>query len=146
MSHAKNVSLALDARLKTIKKVNGFLTDAGTRVFRGKRRLAEDEIPASVIVEAEDTILDRMRVKVKLNQQYLLEAHDVCDPDHPNDKAHELLADLKKAVFGDDLTLGGLCRQILYEGRFIGTREDGVALVFARIVVTVEYAEDLANP
>ena len=69
-------------------------------------------------------------------------------PAQPNDKAHLLLADLKKCIFGVDPTTYGLVRpsDLEYVGRSIGVREDGSTYVAASITIRISYVENLANP
>jgi len=151
MSKASDIAAELAARLATITKANGYNTDIGLHVFRGKRRLDEEHhLPCVVLVEGNDTPADDSGTNASLNQRYLFEAHDACDPDHPNDKAHLIIADLKRAIFSGEpkhgLRLNGKAKQVAYKGRTIGAREDGAAIVFAGIHIDVLYTEDLANP
>lgn len=146
MSLAKAISIELTGRLAAIRLTGGTLTDAGARVFRGKRRLDDTNIPCCVIVEGEDSVADQGGKSVKLRQRYIVEAHDHCDPDHPNDKAHDLLVDLKRAVFTGDKTMGRKILSIEYVGRTIGAREDGVGITFAALLFDVVYAENLTEP
>ncbi len=143
----RQVAAALAARLATITTANGFITDIGTKVFRGKKALEESDAPCVVLVEGNDHPKEQTRKGLHLTQTYFFEAHDVCDPDHPNDKAHDMLEDLMRVVFSDDATafsaLGGLVKSMQYKGRTIGTREDGAAVVFAGIQIDVEYAQAL---
>jgi hypothetical protein len=103
-----------------------------------------------VLVEGNDSPSDSTRTSVANVQRYVLEGHDACDPDHPNDKAHDILADLKRAIFGDmqraGQVLGGLAKAVRYKGRSIGPREDGAAVVAAGISIDVEFVEDLTQP
>lgn len=147
MSKAKDIGTALSARVAEISVANGYLTDSGARVFRGKRRLAETDVPCTTLVEGSDAVVDQTLKLVKLNQRYIFEGHGPCDADNPNDMAHDILADLKRAIFaGADRTLGGLVLKIEYVGRTIGAREDGVDLVFASVEVDVVYTESLQEP
>lgn len=146
MSSASDIALALSARAATITIANGFATDIGARVFRGKRRLAEEDTPCVVLFEGADRIDDRSTKHVKVSQRYSLEGHDACDPDNPNDRAHEMIADMKRAIFSGDRTLGRTVKGIEYAGRTIGTREDGISLVFATIEFDVVFSEDITAP
>lgn len=76
----------------------------------------------------------------------MLIAYDACHPDHPNDKAHLLIKDLKRAIFADGVTLGGNVLRVEYRGRDIGPRGDGVEIVCASVEIAVKFVEDLANP
>lgn len=83
---------------------------------------------------------------MKVEQSYVIDSFDVCDPDNPNDKAHAMIRDVKKALFKDGRTLGGVVVALNYKGRDMGARPDGVAMVQSRVMISVEFAEDLANP
>lgn len=154
MSTASTLAGAIATQLAQITKANGYATDIGTKVLRGRRRLDESHLPCTVIIESDDRVTSEARSvprpgertkAVKLAQRYTLEGHLPCDADHPNDAAHDAIADLKKAVFSE-LTLGGLVRDISYIGRVISAREDGIEVVSGAIVIELEYTEDLANP
>ena len=78
-----------------------------------------------------------------------------CDPDNPNDMAHQIISDIKKAVFSNtdatrvDTTMGtvsfgGRVKSVHYRGRDIGPRTDGVPIVFAVVHIDVVYVEQLS--
>lgn len=143
---ASRIAAEIATRLAGITKAAGYATDIGRTVFRGRRLIPEDAPPCVTIVEADDTPREQQAQHVKLDQTYILEAHGPCDIDNPNDAAHEMIGDLKRAVFSGDRTFGRTVRTLAYRGRTIGPRPDGQAIVAANIVVAVEYAEDLSNP
>jgi hypothetical protein len=148
MSTASTLEENLAARVATISVANGYLTDIGARVFRGKLKLDPSEFPCTVAVAGDNNVMDGKRRQVKVSQRYIFEGHDVCDPDQPNAKAHQIIADLKKAFFAGDLTFGGIMRpdDLQYVGSTIGTREDGANLVAASIEVDCIFVEELDNP
>jgi hypothetical protein len=76
----------------------------------------------------------------------LVDGFDACDPDNPNTKAHAMIRDIKRVIFLGGTTLGGKVRSVHYTGRDIGPRADGVSLVQVRVMIDVEYVEDLTNP
>ncbi|MGH7461960.1 MAG: hypothetical protein ACREMA_13175 [Longimicrobiales bacterium] len=151
MSKADDIARVLSARLERITKANGFATDIGLRVYRGRRSLdAETDVPCVVLAEGNDTPQDDSLTLVSISQRYVCEAHVPCDPDHPNDAAHQIIADLKRAIFGGEpkhgMRLDGHAKQLHYKGRAIGPREDGGETVSAGIHIDVLYVEDLTNP
>lgn len=156
MSRASGIALAIQERLAEITIANGYLTDIGNQVFRGKIKIDESDVPCVVLDEGGDKLKGdaapsnmpgTMKLKpVQLLQRYHVSGHMHCDPDHPNDTAHLMLADLKKAVFSGDRTLSGVVRNISYIGRDIGRREDGLALVAAVVAFDCEFTEDLTAP
>jgi hypothetical protein len=152
MSKAKQLAQALSDRLATISVANGYLTDIGTTVMRGKLDFDEKELPCIVIVEGDDEVLDERDTDARVNIPFQIEGHDIGDPTNPNDKIHDILADLKRAIFGTDTTFGGLIRAsrgtpgLHYRGRIIYKRDAGTANVAAGIRIDCEITENLANP
>ena len=145
----ENVSRAIETRLAAINAANGFETDVGLRVLRGKRALNEEDLPCVVIVEGPESIDQQRGTLMTLGARYLLEAHDHCDPTHPNDRGHALVRDLKRAVFSGErmrgLGLDGLALSVSYRGKVIG-HEAGTSLVYASVAVEVQFTEDIAKP
>lgn len=148
---AADVAAEISDRLSTIRTANGFETEIGTNVFRGKRKLpAEDEIPLCILIEGDDRVDDdagRQRTAlIKVTQSYVIDGFGPCDPNNPNDAAHAMLRDIKKVLFKDGRTFGGTVAEVTYRGRDIGPRADGIAIVQCRVLIEVSFAEDLANP
>jgi hypothetical protein len=117
--------------------------------MRGKRSLPEDDKPPCiVIIEGNDDPVETPgRIPSCLTiLPFLIDAFDACDPDNPNDAAHAMIRDIKRAIFRDGTTLGGKVRSVKYTGRDIGPRPDGAALVQARVTLEIGFAEDLQNP
>ncbi|WP_316150055.1 hypothetical protein [Cupriavidus sp. BIC8F] len=151
MTKASDIALELYNRLTQITVANGFHTDIGAKVYRGKRALdAETDVPCVVLVEGNDTPQDDALTAVSISQRYMMEAHTACDPNNPNDAAHLLIADMKRAIFTGEpkhgMRLNGKAKGMTYKGRVIGPREDGAETVFAGIHIDVLYVEDLTNP
>lgn len=142
---AQDIALWLTARAALVRTAGGYNTEVGRMVYRGRRRLDDDSPPCVVLAELEDVVTEQtQKGRVHLQQVYALEAHDVCDPDNPNDKCLEIVQDLKRAIFGAP-TLPEHVRKIHYRGRTIGPRDEGNSLCFASIRIAVEYTEDLAT-
>lgn len=146
MSTASTLATAISNRLKEITIANGYATDIGLRSFRGRRSLTENHMPCSVLVEGDDMPTSQALKGVVIRQTYAIEGHDACDANNPNDKAHLILGDIKRCIFGGDTEFGGLVKQVFYKGRNIQPREDGQAVVSASIVIEVQFVEDLTNP
>lgn len=146
---AGDIAAEIAGRLARIRIIGGFETDIGRDVKRGRRKLPADDAPPCVVMfEGDDTPTDRPgRIPLVLVQQaYVFDAFDKCDPDNPNDQAHKLIRDMKRVIFAGDATLGGMVSKVMYLGRDIGPRPDGVALVQARVMIAVEFVEDLTTP
>lgn len=146
---AGDIAIDLHTRLSSIRTTNGFETEIGRDVMRGRRKMPGDDAPPCIVMlEGDDSPTDRPgRIPMVLvRQSYVIDGFDKCDPDHPNDQAHRMIRDIKRAIFAGDATLGGKVSRVMYMGRDIGPRPDGVALVQARVMIDVEYVEDLTNP
>ena len=146
---AGDIAAEIASRMARIRIAGGFETDIGRDVKRGRRKIPADDAPPCVVMfEGDDDPKDRPgRIPLVLVQQaYVLDAFDKCDPDNPNDQAHKMIRDLKRVIFAGDATLGGKVSRVMYIGRDIGPRPDGAALVQARVMIVVEYVEDLTNP
>ena len=143
---------AIETRIKGITVANGYETDVGLKVMCGRRKLpADDELPCTQIVEGPDEpgaeAGGQRSAMVRSEQVYVIDSFDTCDPDNPNRKAHQIIRDLKKAIFGGgNRTLDGLVPDIEYLGKDIGPRPDGAATVQARIAFKVSFVEDLSKP
>lgn len=151
LSTAAAIAATLATRAAGITKVAGYETDIGLKVFRGKRKVDDNEVGTGCVslIEGVDKVAGELggRVaQVHLNQRYGLVAYIPCDPDNPNDAAHAAIRDLKRAVFAGNATLDGAVRKVAYRGRDIGPRMDGVAIVVAVVEIAVEYVESLSAP
>lgn len=143
------VAAELKRRLQTIRLTNECETDIGRDVMMGRRKMpGDDQPPCMVVLEGQDDVKDQpgKLPAVLLVQQYVLDAFDACDPDNPNDKANAMIRDIKRAVFAGGSTWDGNVKMVRYLGRDIGPRPDGVALVQARVMISVEFVEQLTSP
>lgn len=148
-TRASDVAAEVATRLASIRLTNSAETDIGRDVMRGRRSLPEDDKPPCVVVtEGNDDPRDTPgRIpSCQTLLPFVIDAFDVCDPNNPNDKAHAMIRDIKRALFKDGTTLGGKVRSVKYTGRDIGPRPDGAAMVQARVTVEIEFVEDLQNP
>lgn len=149
LNTAESVANEIKARITAIRTANGSETEIGRDVMMGRRKIpGDDRPPCAIVLEGADDPLDHPgRIPSALIQQsYFIDGFDECDPDNPNTKAHAMIRDIKRAIFAGDSTLGGKVREVKYLGRDIGPRPDGVALVQVRVIIGVEYVENLTNP
>ncbi|MFA9287997.1 hypothetical protein ACCQ08_24685 [Comamonas sp. SY3] len=156
-TRARDVAQHINDLLAGISVANGYETDIGLKVYRGKRRIDDDAVPCAVLIEGEDNpTSDQGPASQKVTQSYVLGGYTTCDPDNPNDAAHKIIADIKKAIFTvvnpskvdrhrGTHTFGGLVKNVTYRGRDIGPRADSVAIVFAVVHIDVEFVEQLTE-
>lgn len=147
-SKASDIAALVAARAAEITIANGYNTDIGDRVFRGRMSLNVKDLPCVVMVEDSDLVEETKGTKIRVTQRYILEGHANCDPLNPNDTAHLILKDLKRAIFAGDLSFGGALRpnDLAYAGRSIAAREDGTSICAASIEIDISYVEDLSDP
>ena len=149
---ASDIAGHLSGLLSEIKTVDGYNTDIGLSVYRGRRKIDDDMVPCSVLIEGDDSPGENTgREEIKITQSYVLGGYVTCNPDQPNDAAHLVIKDIKKALFrkrtltNGSLNFDGRVRSVKYRGRDIGPRADGKAVVFAVVFIDVEFAETLAD-
>lgn len=153
-NQAREIALHINNLLSGITKANGYETDIGLAVLRGKRKIDDSQVPCAVLIEGEDRPTSTQGpASQKITQSYVLGGYAECNPDHPNDRAHEIISDIKRAIFSapatrteqlrGTTTFGGKVINVTYRGRDIGPRADGVPIVFAVVHIDVEYIEQL---
>lgn len=155
MSTAKEIGTALAANLATILSTNGYKTDMGLRVYKGRRSLDDSLIPCVVLAELPDQVADAVQhgTQILVTQQYVMEAHVPCDPNNPNDAAHDAIEDMKRLVFQGLKEVGNLGRffsdkikTMKYVGKAILPRQDGTAYVGAALTIECTFRETLTSP
>lgn len=148
--NAETISNEVKARIERCTIANGYETDLGVAVFRGRRVISDDMIPASVILEGPDRVVGTQGLQCELDQQYLIYAYVPCSPADPNVAAHAALRDIKKAMFTTngkpDWNWGRTVKAVRYQGKDIGPRSDGSAFVLVVVDIGVEYVELMAQP
>lgn len=152
-SKAAAIAAAIAARLAVITRANGYHTNAGLHVWRGRTAVDANELPSITLFEQEDQVEDQRiisaseptAIDANLLLPFVIEASIHCDPDHPNVDGHALVADIKRAIFAGDLTWGGLASHTRYIGRTIGPREGGADIVTVTVQIRIGYTEDLAK-
>lgn len=153
---SSDIAEYLTAVLQGVTKANGYKTDLGTTVYRGRLKHDEDRVPYAVLIEGEDRPQenDGGRMDITLEQDFVLGAYVHCNVDNPNDAAHDAIKDIKKAVFSSDLArrqiagargANGRVAKLSYRGKDIGPRADGKNIVFAVVHITVTFAENLLD-
>lgn len=144
---ADTIAAEIERRLALIATTASYITNVGTRVLPGRLKLDPTEIPCVVVVEGDDRVREQTRNGLAhLTQAYTVEGHAECDPDRPNDTGRAIVADLKRAIFGEPFAIDGRVLPVLYRGRTLLQREPGTKITAASIRFEVEFAEDLRNP
>jgi len=155
-SRAHRIALAISNRLALISTDNGYRTNIGQKVSRGVQTIDTRNGQQIVFSDGDDKIAQQVANNVKLSQAYAVEGYsEPADMDNPLDTALNMIADIKQALWGDPewrRTLGlargevDVQNAISYGGRVVTPRAEGSGFVGAGILITVTFAEDLANP
>lgn len=146
----KKILSALETRLETILTDDGFNTDAGLNVYRGRRSFDWADatlFPAVSVFDPVEEADPSHEERIDNILTVFIEGHCWADPDDPADGAHDLLADIKKAVLVyDNQTLGGLAASMEYGGREIEFPDDAGSVVTVRVTVKIAYPELYGDP
>lgn len=151
INQAKELGLFIADRLRGVTVVNGFRTDIGRVVYRGRRNIEGGaDTPCAVLIEGLDTVQDTNPSAALIVQEYAVSAYLPCDPDNPNDAAHDAIHDIKRALFtvqrpSNTPNFEGRVKKVEYKGKQIGTRSDGEAIVQAVVNFDVTFAEALPD-
>ena len=148
MNDYEQIGAVLAERLAQITVALGAETDAGARVYRGRRNISDELMPCAVLIEGNTPSGDRRggrSIEYTLAADYALHAYVPCDPDNPNVAAHAALRDLKRKVFVDS-TFGGTVKDVAFVSTDIAPRADGAAFVLATLSITVTFYERMAAP
>lgn len=149
ISKADAIAGLLVQRMKQIRVVNGFNTDAGMTVYRGRIALDESKFPCVTLFEDEEFVLEQKNhdISCVVSAPFVTEGHCLCDPDNPNVAGHALVADIQKALFKDDVRLGELLIQpLMYAGRVINGRPDGQNFVTVQVKFSARFVFQPGNP
>lgn len=144
---------ALQTRLEAIEPENGYNTDAGARVFLGRRRANPDEIdigPVLHIYDTEDEVDETTattRENIHITLTVVVDGL-IRDLDKESTRLlHLLIQDIKMAMLSTtDLTIGGLSLDIGYAGRTVEYPEPGGDTIGVSLEFSVLYAEPYGAP
>lgn len=147
-SKALTVIKTVQSELEKITIANGYSSDAGFRVSRGRLRLSPDEVfPLLLIHEGDESIEKRVGNNVvQIQLPIVVEGFDVSDPENPLDAAHDLLADIKRALFPSIQKYSGLIIRCEYDGKSIQPPDDGSSFVSVIVRLNILWGEYLAEP
>jgi hypothetical protein len=145
--------------LKEITVANGYASDIGDNVFRGRIVFGEETpIPSLAILEVPIPIdqlpSPRSAVVTKGPWELMVQGWVKDDRDNPTDNAHILMADVKKRLIQerakiDEGGIFGLPRNVLemYIGAgVVRPPEEISAKAYFWLTITLEFSENLADP
>lgn len=143
ISVANTIAESLAARLRTIRKSNGFHNDIGAKVCRGKTQ--QKTANFCTLYELEEdagraTRQDPYTTTAVIH--FVVESIVDCDPDNPDIAGQKAIADIQRALFAESETLNGLLLSPMqYAGRIIEPRPNGA--VVARLFLDCTYALEI---
>lgn len=152
INKAGEVAAIVSERMARIKIADGFETDIGQKIFRGRRKVSEDQVGTGCvsIIEGTDDVREQLGgrlAEARIKQLYGLVAYlRLRSDEEPNDAAHRALRDMKRVIWAGDATFGGKVRAVSYRGRDMGLRDDGVDIMVAVLEIEVEFVETLITP
>ena len=154
MSKANDIALHIVERLEHILQADGYETNTGLNVFRGRK--AVPSLPALVLFEPEDLCESQAAdgagdttgaaVNAAILLPFDIQGLAECDPATHMAVSHALVADIKRVVFGGDIRWGGLATHTRYIGRTIEPRADGDTTASVVVQIRVGMIENLAQP
>lgn len=150
---AKRIVQTLATRLGVVQVANGYNTDAGLRVFRGRRSFDASTVTLPVLsVWNPESEPDEMyhAERLDMTASVVVEGFAVADVNAPNDTAQDLLGDIKQALFlhetTADQTVNGLAVQIRFRGEVTQVPEEGATVVSVLVRADVFYPELHGDP
>ena len=145
----KQIINAVAARLALITTGNGFITDAGTTVFRGRVYLTQhDPQPAlSVFLTTADIQTGEESRDYLTNDILVVGGIAKTNKTNPADIAFDMIADVKRALYlQDERSLGGLVQDITFRRRTFDQPQDGAEYIIFNIESSIRYPERYGDP
>lgn len=152
----KQIAAKLATRLADITVANGYNTDAGNTVVRGRRSWGETDLTSNpaISVWINDATSgqgnrDRMEVAIGI----IVEGFFIIDTDNPDDDAEDLLGDIRKALLlsadryiYDATSSKNLVSSFFPTGWVKDLPEDGSKIASVQLRIDAVYPETYGNP
>jgi len=150
-SISERIFSVIEKRMRRINMKDGYNTDAGLNVFRSRRTLDVDELPAIVIWDGGEIPTEALPC-ADCDQELTIdiEAHALVNQDETGLMLEEIKADVKHALFGDNPngSIKDFQQMKLaafgYKGCVPAPREDGSASESITMHFLARYKENLA--
>lgn len=152
----KQIAAKLATRLGTIKVVNGYNTNAGNSIVRGRRSFGETDLSSNPAISvwindatAGQGNRDRMEVAIGI----IIEGFFIIDTDNPDDDAEDLLGDIRKALLlstdqyvYDSVSSKNLVSSFFPTGWVKELPEDGSKIGSVQLRIDAVYPETYGDP
>lgn len=165
MADSKRLQIlkALTAHLETILQINGYQHDLAGRVYRGRGLFgAETPLPCVTIMEGLNPDREPREAGngLRIKDEWILLVQGWADSGsdlHPTDEAHNLMADVKKALgllmreptpttVNPCYMLGGIIEGLRVEPGTVRPPDETSARSYFFLRVVVDVAESLEDP
>jgi hypothetical protein len=155
---SERVFSAIAQQLELIRLENGYLTDAGFNVFRGRRTFAVADLPAISVSDAGETPDGGEAsngASMRMRQRIAIEIHALADQDDTGLIIGKMKADVKRCVFtwapngGMTDCINGVSKKlglIVYTGADPTARQDGGESEFVAMNFEATYMEGYGDP
>lgn len=157
MADSKRLTIlkSLTTQLEAISTTNGYTHNLTGRVFRGRGGLGS-ETPKPCVGIFEMRPEEAVRAdEVVQKDDWFVALQGFCEPDdvHPTDPAHNLMADVKKALGNvlrpghpsarnTNYMLGGLIADMTVDGGVVFPAEDGSGMAMFLLKLTLKVVDD----
>lgn len=142
--HATQISRAIGQRLEQIRLANGYLTDLGLRIYRGRAALYQDQTtrPYACLISARDDVDYESRRRVKASRVYDLVVTLTAGADY-DEQQDALLHDIRRALSKDSQAsvLDGLALDMVLGGAQLDNPDLGSNAAQITMTITALYAE-----
>ncbi len=142
-SKRQQIVMAIDARFKTIKTVNGYETNAGNNVYEWRSSpMIESELPGLIYRDTQET--EALSIGYQVHTLTIEIEGYVVGSAAPA-SLRKLIADVIKAI-GTDPLWGGLAEDTRPVEETIQVEQEERRIAGARIKIEVDYRTGIFNP
>lgn len=145
----------IERRLRRVRTVDGFETDAGRNVFRARRSITVDEFGALVLWDGGESAAGESGQPIKIVLSVTVKAHALATQCETGFVLEKMKADVKRAVLSEGN--GALAEPgppsperkigwIRYTGAQPSPREEGSTSESVELTFEVGYVEGFGNP
>lgn len=146
------ILMAISTRLADVRMANGYYTDAGQQVVRGRYSLDHTVLPGMAVWMESNDPSQSLQQRARADGVLVVEATAAYNNEEPEDMACYLAADINKALETDDRTLGGLLisdkdgQGVTWQGDEIIYPENENNLVGVRVSYAVPHIRRAGDP
>lgn len=154
IAEATRINNRVIEMLAEILPANGYLTDAGARVYRGRSddfgdARDPDQWPALVVATRSDSPASTLHNRIDLRREIDIDAHVLSNQDDYEPELDAVTQDIRRAlmplVLDESLsTFNARVTRVIWGDTVYAERQAGSELASARLTLTVSYVLTLA--